>query len=80
MARGQKTLCLELRAAMSLAYLRQNQGKHREARDVLVEVYGRFSEGFGTADLVEADAILQGTDKEQRKTHRAGAGQTPLSS
>lgn len=73
-ARGQKALCLELRAAVSLACLWQDQGKHREARDLLVEVYGRFTEGFGTADLVEANAILREAGKEQRETRRAMLG------
>jgi DNA-binding winged helix-turn-helix (wHTH) protein/predicted ATPase len=70
-ARGQEALCLELRAAVSLASLWQGQGKRREARDLLAEVYGRFTEGFSTADLVEADAILKGgkRGKTQRARH-----------
>jgi predicted ATPase len=49
----------ELRAAMSLARLRRNQGRHTEARDLLTPVYGWFNEGFGTADLKEAKALLE---------------------
>ena len=66
-ARSQGALCLEPRAAVSLACLWQDQGKHREARDLVVEVYGKFTEGFGTADLVEANAILQENGKEHRE-------------
>jgi predicted ATPase len=58
-ARRYETLSLELRAAVSLARLWRDQGKHREARDLLVEVYGRFTEGLSTTDLTEAHAILQ---------------------
>jgi predicted ATPase len=47
-----------LRAATSLAQLWRNQGKRREARDVLAPVYGWFTEGFDTPDLKEAKALL----------------------
>ena len=50
---------LELRAAMSLSRLWQRQGKRDDARHVLAEVYGWFTEGFDTADLQEASALLQ---------------------
>jgi predicted ATPase len=53
-ARSQQTKSLELRAAMSLARLWQRQGKRSQARQLLAEVYGWFSEGFDTADLQEA--------------------------
>jgi predicted ATPase len=49
---------LELRAAMSLAHLWWQQGKWDEARELLVPVYGWFTEGFDTADLQEAKALL----------------------
>jgi predicted ATPase len=49
---------LELRAAMSLARLWQQQGKRQEAHDLLAEVYGWFTEGLDTADLQEAKALL----------------------
>jgi tetratricopeptide (TPR) repeat protein len=49
----------ELRAAMSLARLRRHQGRLTEARDLLAPVYGWFNEGFGTADLKEARALLE---------------------
>ena len=44
----------ELRAATSLARLWRDQGKRGEARDLLAPVYGWFTEGFDTPDLVEA--------------------------
>jgi predicted ATPase len=52
------TLAWELRAAISLARLWQSQGRSREARDLLARVYGRFTEGFGTADLREAKRLI----------------------
>jgi predicted ATPase len=48
----------ELRAAMSLARLRRDQGLHAEARDLLAPVYNWFTEGFDTPDLREARALL----------------------
>jgi class 3 adenylate cyclase/predicted ATPase len=58
-ARHQQAKSLELRAAMSLARLWQQQGKCAAARQVLAEVYGWFTEGFDTADLQEAAALLE---------------------
>jgi predicted ATPase len=48
----------ELRAAASLARLRRDQGSPAEARDLLAPVYSWFTEGFDTADLKEAKALL----------------------
>jgi class 3 adenylate cyclase/predicted ATPase len=48
----------ELRAAVSLARLRRDQGRHAEAGDLLGPVYGWFTEGFDTPDLKEAKALL----------------------
>jgi class 3 adenylate cyclase/tetratricopeptide (TPR) repeat protein len=48
----------ELRAAVSLAQLRRDQGQRGEARDLLVPVYGWFTEGFGTQDLRQGKALL----------------------
>jgi class 3 adenylate cyclase/predicted ATPase len=48
----------ELRAVVSLATLRRDQGRHVEARDLLAPVYGWFTEGFDTPDLKEAKALL----------------------
>jgi predicted ATPase len=58
-ARRQQAKSLELRAAMSLTRLWQRQGKRQEAQALLEEVYNWFTEGFDTADLLEAKAFLQ---------------------
>jgi len=58
MARGQQAKALELRAAMSLGRLWQQQGKRQEAQALLAGVYSWFTEGFDTADLQEAKALL----------------------
>ena len=57
-AREQEAKLWELRAAMSLARLRRNQGRRVEGRDLLAPVYGWFTEGFDTADLKEAKTLL----------------------
>jgi TOMM system kinase/cyclase fusion protein len=58
-ARRQQAKSLELRAAMSLARLWQQQGKQAEAHQLLAEIYNWFTEGFDTADLQEAKALLE---------------------
>ena len=57
-ARNQQAKSLELRAATSLARLWQQQGKRQEAHDLLAPVYNWFTEGFDTADLQSAKALL----------------------
>ena len=57
-ARRQGAKSLELRAATSLSRLLQREGKREDARRLLAEVYGRFTEGFDTADLKDARALL----------------------
>ncbi|MDQ3829192.1 MAG: hypothetical protein M3361_07750, partial [Candidatus Tectomicrobia bacterium] len=57
-ARRQQAKSLELRAAMSLSHLWQRQGRRADARQFLAEIYGWFTEGFDTADLKEAKALL----------------------
>ena len=57
-ARHQQAKSWELRATMSLARLWQHQGKGAAARELLAPVYGWFTEGFDTADLQEAKALL----------------------
>ena len=58
-ARHQQAKSLELRATMSLARLWQQQGKRAEAYELLAPIYGWFTEGFDTADLQEAKALLE---------------------
>ena len=57
-ARAQTAKSWELRAATSLARLWRDQGKRQQARDLLAPVYGWFTEGFDTADLKEANTLL----------------------
>jgi len=57
-AQNQQAKSLELRATTSLARLWQQQGKREEAHQVLGDVYGWFTEGFDTADLQDAKALL----------------------
>ncbi len=57
-AQEQEAKLWELRAAASLARLRRDQGRRAEARDLLAPVYGWFTEGFDTPDLIEAKALL----------------------
>jgi predicted ATPase len=57
-ARGQSAKSLELRAATSLARLLDKQGKRKEARSMLGDIYKWFTEGFDTADLIDAKALL----------------------
>ena len=63
-ARCQSAKSWELRAVMSLSRLWQRQGKKKKTRKLLAETYGWFTEGFATADLQEAKALLE----ELRKT------------
>ena len=58
-ARRQEAKSLELRAAMSLSRLWHQEGKRQEAHDLLAQVYAWFTEGFDTADLQEAKALLE---------------------
>ncbi len=58
-ARKQQAKSLELRAVMSLSRLWQHQSKKEEARQILAEIYGWFTEGFDTKDLQEARALLE---------------------
>jgi predicted ATPase len=58
MARAQQARSLELRAAMSLSRLWQQQDKREAARDLLAPIYGWFTQGFDTPDLQGAKALL----------------------
>jgi predicted ATPase len=57
-AAEQQAKLWELRAAVSLAWLRLNQGRRDEARELVGPVYDWFTEGFNTPDLKEAKAML----------------------
>ena len=59
MARRQQAKSWELRAALSLSRLWQQQGKRAEARELLAPIYSWFTEGFDTPDLQEAKALLE---------------------
>ena len=58
-ARDQKAKSWELRAAMGMARLWRDQGKRRQAHDLLAPVYGWFTEGFDTLDLKQARTLLE---------------------
>ena len=73
-ARQQSSRSLELRATISLCRLWQKQGKFAEAYRLLVAIYGWFTEGFETGDLVEAQALLTELGKG-----RAASPETPKS-
>ena len=57
-ARNQKAIALELRAAMSLARLWSDEARAREGYELLASVQRQFKEGFATPDLVEAQALM----------------------
>ena len=61
-AREQGTRGFELRAAVSLARFLTAQGRRDQARELLVPVYGWFTEGFDTTDLKDANALLESLD------------------
>ncbi len=62
-SRQQKARSFELRAVMSLTRLHQRRGQATAAREMLAEVYGWFTEGFDTADLKDAAALIAGRDR-----------------
>jgi predicted ATPase len=66
-AQQQHAKSLELRATMSLARLWQQQGKSAEARQMLADIYGWFTEGFDTKDLQEAKTLLEELQYAVRK-------------
>jgi predicted ATPase len=59
MARQQQAKSLELRTALCLSRLWQQQGQRDKARQLLTPIYGWFTEGFETADLREAKVLLE---------------------
>jgi predicted ATPase len=58
-ARSQQAKALELRAAVSLSRLWQQQGQRAAAQALLAPLYGWFTEGFDAVDLQEAKALLE---------------------
>jgi len=76
-ARRQDALSWELRGAMSLARLRRIQGRTDEGRMLLAAVYDRFTEGFATADLETAKALIDGRSQARRAVTRGKADQSP---
>jgi predicted ATPase len=75
-ARAQQAMSWELRAATSLAQLLREQGKRQEARDLLTPVHAWFTEGFDTADLRQATALLDelSSDGDKKDVAPARAG------
>ena len=59
MTQRQQAKSWELRAVMGLSRLWEKQGKKKQARQMLAEIYGWFTEGFDTADLKEARVLLE---------------------
>ena len=59
-AREQGAPSMELRCATGLARLWHQQGRTESARELLAPVYGKFTEGFGTVDLLTAKMLLSG--------------------
>src|SRR5215813_1195163 len=62
---NEKSYTIELRTATSLARLWHQQGKRQEAHDLLAPVYGWFTEGFDTADLQDAKALLDALGEQR---------------
>jgi predicted ATPase len=77
-ARRQGALSWELRAATSLARLLHTQGRSAEGLAILQPVYERFTEGFGTADLKSAKALLDALGQTGSETTPDAAGLTPV--
>jgi hypothetical protein len=73
-ARGRGALSWELRVAMSLGRLQRSQGRSTEALAQLVPVYERFNEGFGTADLISAKALIE---ELHQQAHTSGPWSAP---
>jgi predicted ATPase len=67
LAQEQGALFWELRAALSLARLKVGQDRHDDARRILAPVYDRFTEGFATAELRAAKALLEALPPENSR-------------
>jgi predicted ATPase len=73
-ARAQQARCWELRAACDLARLWQAQGRGREGLKVVQAIYEQFTEGFDTADLREAKALMQDLGRSLGRKRNECAG------
>jgi predicted ATPase len=76
-ARCQQAKSLELRATVSLSRLWRHQDKRAEAHEVLTPIYGWFTEGFDTADLQEARALLEELGWDGGRESAAAKGDHP---
>jgi ATP/maltotriose-dependent transcriptional regulator MalT len=76
LARKQSSLGWELRSAILLFRLWTDQGRADAARDMLANIYGRYTEGFETADLRAARALLSTSASDQVRLHRSGCRAT----
>jgi predicted ATPase len=66
LARAQQTLSWELRSALSLCRLWRSQGRISEALELLAPIFGQFTEGFATGDLLAAKALLDDLNRKHR--------------
>jgi hypothetical protein len=66
LSRSQQAKMLKLRAAVSLSRVWQQQGKRRQAHELLAGVYAWFTEGFACVDLHEANVLLSELEAEPR--------------
>ena len=72
-ARRQQARCWQLRTSCDLARLWQRQGRNKKALKLLQSVYDQFTEGFDTADLRDAQALLRNLRRSLTDGGRAGA-------
>jgi predicted ATPase len=68
-ARHQQAKALELRAALRLSRLWQQQGQRTDAYELLAPLYGWFTEGFDTADLQDAKAVVEELGRAHGEAH-----------
>jgi class 3 adenylate cyclase/tetratricopeptide (TPR) repeat protein len=74
-ARTQRAKSWELRSATTLASLLAEKGDTKAAWELLAPIYGWFTEGFGTADLIRAKALLEAVKSRSGRTSHAGLSQ-----
>jgi predicted ATPase len=79
-ARAQQARCWELRAACDLARLWQAQGRGRDGLKLVQAIYEQFTEGFDTADLREAKALMQDLKRSLGCKRNACTGKTDKTS